>query len=206
MPSRSDSTAFEEMAHLMDDDVSPRPESQALPDAELFRHLFDCHARSVFNFLCALVGRRDLAEELTQETFVRAYGRRATLRERSRAAAWLLGIARNVSREHAREYPRWDSLDDIFDGERQPSVADGGLPDAAILDAELHFVIRAALAKLNADKRMVFVLRMFEQCSYEDIAAITGFSVGKIKTDLHRARLEMRRHVRPYLSAGQGGD
>jgi RNA polymerase sigma-70 factor (ECF subfamily) len=188
------------------DDACPPAEIPPLPDAETFRHWFDRYARSVFNFLCALVGRRELAEELTQETFVRAYEQRATLRDRARVAAWLFGIARNVSREHVREYARWDSLDDIFDGERQPEPTDGTTPDAQLLDAELRFVVRAALAKLEPDKRMVFVLRTFEQYSYEDIAAITGFSVGKVKTDLHRARLEMRRHVRPYLSAGQGGN
>ncbi|AEP13200.1 RNA polymerase sigma factor [Chloracidobacterium thermophilum] len=188
------------------DNASLPTESPPLPDAEAFRHWFDRYARSVFNFLCALVGRRELAEELTQETFVRAYEQRATLRDRARVAAWLFGIARNVSREHVREYARWDSLDDIFDGERQPEPTDGTTPDAQLLDAELRFVVRAALAKLEPDKRMVFVLRTFEPYSYEDIAAITGFSVGKVKTDLHRARLEMRRHVRPYLSAGQGGN
>ncbi|MFQ3582335.1 MAG: RNA polymerase sigma factor [Chloracidobacterium sp.] len=188
------------------DDASPLTKPSALPDAETFQHWFNAHARSVFTFLYLLVGRREVAEELTQETFARAYEHRATLRDRDRVAAWLFGIARNVSREHVREYHRWDSLDDVFDDDSQPASGDERLPDAALLEAELRFVVRSALAKLDADKRMVFILRTFEQCSYEDIAAITGSSIGKVKTDLHRARLEMRRHVRPYLSVGQGGD
>ncbi len=179
------------------EDTSSRPDGQALSDREMFRLMFDCHARSVFGFLCALVGRRDLAEELTQETFVRAYERRATLRDQAKAAAWLLGIARNISREQARQDRRWDSLDDLFEDEEQPARTSEPLPDATLLDAELRLVVRAALAKLDADKRLVFVLvfvlRAFEQRSYEDIAAITGFSIGKVKTDLRRARLEMRR-------------
>ncbi len=90
---------------------------------------------------------------------MRAYEQRATLRDHARVAAWLFGIARNVSREHVREYARWDSLDDIFDGERQPEPTDGRTPDVQLLDAELRFVVRAALAKLEPDKRMLFVLR-----------------------------------------------
>jgi len=60
-------------------------------------------------------------------------------------------------------------------------------------------VIRDALSKLDEDKRLVFSLKIFQQQSYEEIASITGFSIPKLKTDLHRARAEMRRLIRPYL-------
>jgi RNA polymerase sigma-70 factor (ECF subfamily) len=48
----------------------------------------------------------------------------------------------------------------------------------------------------------VFTLKVFHQCSYEEIASITGFSVAKLKTDLHRARAEMRRRIKPYAGVG----
>jgi RNA polymerase sigma-70 factor (ECF subfamily) len=48
---------------------------------------------------------------------------------------------------------------------------------------------------------LVFSLKVFQQRSYEEIAEITGFSIPKLKTDLHRARTEMRRRIRPYLGA-----
>ena len=60
-------------------------------------------------------------------------------------------------------------------------------------------MIRDALSRLDEDKRMVFALKIFQQQSYEEIAAITGFSIAKLKTDLHRARAEMRRLIRPYM-------
>lgn len=60
-------------------------------------------------------------------------------------------------------------------------------------------MIRTALAALDEDKRLVFTLKVFQQQSYEEIALITGFSIPKLKTDLHRARAEMRRRIRPYL-------
>src|SRR5215210_3811793 len=64
-------------------------------------------------------------------------------------------------------------------------------------------VIQAALMKLDEDKRTVFTLKVLQQRSYEEIAEITGFSVGKLKTDLHRARAEMRKRIGPYLGGEQ---
>jgi RNA polymerase sigma-70 factor, ECF subfamily len=56
------------------------------------------------------------------------------------------------------------------------------------------------LGELDNDKRIVFSLKIFHEKSYEEISAITGHSIGKLKTDLHRARLEMRKRIAPYLS------
>jgi RNA polymerase sigma-70 factor (ECF subfamily) len=67
------------------------------------------------------------------------------------------------------------------------------------LNQELNRVIHGALERLDADKRIVFTLKIFHQRSYEEIAEITGFSIPKLKTDLHRAKAEMRRRIRPYL-------
>jgi RNA polymerase sigma-70 factor (ECF subfamily) len=68
-----------------------------------------------------------------------------------------------------------------------------------LLDKELDKVMHAALATLDDDKRLVFTLKVLQHKSYEEISAITGSSVGKLKTDLHRARAEMRKRVGPYL-------
>jgi RNA polymerase sigma-70 factor (ECF subfamily) len=59
--------------------------------------------------------------------------------------------------------------------------------------------MRTALGLLDEDKRLVFTLKVFQQRSYQEIAEITGYSLAKVKTDLHRARGEMRRRIRPYL-------
>ena len=66
----------------------------------------------------------------------------------------------------------------------------------------MNELIRRSLAALDEDKRMVFTLKVLHQCSYEEIAAITGFSVAKLKTDLHRAQAEMRRRISPYAGVG----
>jgi RNA polymerase sigma-70 factor, ECF subfamily len=171
-------------------------------DDEAFRLIFDRYARPIISFIYDMVGRRDVAEELTQETFVRAYKNIGGLRDDTKLSTWLFGIAKNVARESLRSRRRDDQKVEI-DDDRVIELKDSGLPpDRALLDKELNGVIRDALSSLDEDKRMVFTLKVFQQRSYEEIAEITGFSIPKLKTDLHRARAEMKRRIRPYLGVG----
>lgn len=171
-------------------------------DEEAFRLIFDRYARPLISFIYDMVGQRDLAEELAQETFVRAYRGIASLRDDTKLSTWLFGIAKNVARESLRSRLRdHNKVEMEDDGVAQLSDNDL-LPDDQLLSKELNTVIHTALAGLDADKREVFTLKVFHQRSYEEIAEITGFSVAKLKTDLHRARAEMRRRIQPYLGVG----
>ena len=168
-------------------------------DEEAFRLIFDRYGRPIISFIYDMVGRRDLAEELAQETFVRAYKGIGSLKDDTKLSTWLFGIAKNVARESIRARLRdHNKVEMEDDGVAQLSDKDL-LPDDQLLSKELNAVIHEALAGLDADKREVFTLKVFQQHSYEEIAAITGFSIAKLKTDLHRARAEMRRRVQPYL-------
>src|SRR6266850_44351 len=171
-------------------------------DDEAFRLIFGRYGRPIISFIYDMVGRRDLAEELTQETFVRAYKNLKALRDDTKLSTWLFGIAKNVARESLRYKHR--ETDRIgFDDDRVLELSDGKQPpDRQLLDKELNGVIQDALGALDEDKRLVFTLKIFQQRSYEEIAEITGFSIPKLKTDLHRARTEMRRRIRPYLGVG----
>lgn len=171
-------------------------------DDEAFRLIFGRYGRPIISFIYDMVGRRDLAEELTQETFVRAYKNLKTLRDDTKLSTWLFGIAKNVARESLR-YKHRETDRVGFDDDRVLELSDGKPPpDRELLDKELNGVIQDALRALDEDKRLVFTLKIFQQRSYEEIAEITGFSIPKLKTDLHRARTEMRRRIRPYLGVG----
>ena len=171
-------------------------------DEEAFRLIFDRYGRPIISFIYDMVGRRDLAEELAQETFVRAYKGIRSLKDDTKLSTWLFGIAKNVARESIRARIRdHNKVEMEDDGVAQLSDKDL-LPDDQLLSKEFNAVIQEALAGLDADKREVFTLKVFQQRSYEEIAAITGFSIAKLKTDLHRARAEMRRRVQPYLGVG----
>jgi RNA polymerase sigma-70 factor (ECF subfamily) len=168
-------------------------------DENAFRLIFEQHHRSVFRFLYGMVGDRRLAEELMQETFMQAYKNIGTLREEAKLLSWLCGIARHVALHSLRSRPgknQWIGIDDQEVAELKEAQ---GTPETRMLNAELKAVIRDALAALDDDKRGVFILKVLQQMSYEEIAEMTGFSIPKLKTDLHRAKAQMRRLIRPYL-------
>lgn len=168
-------------------------------DAESFRTIFELYARSINGFIYGMLGERDLAEELTQETFIRAYIKIGTFRDASKLSTWLFGIAKNVAREalyvrrnkgHTHIEINDPSLSELKDNEPSPA--------ACLLNKELQRVMLDALDKLDADKREVFTLRAFHHKRYDEIAEITGFSLAKVKSDLHRGRAEMQRFVSLY--------
>jgi RNA polymerase sigma-70 factor (ECF subfamily) len=169
-------------------------------DHDAFRRVFDRYARPVTSFIFDMVGQRDLAEELAQETFVRAYRGIGGIREDAKLSTWLFGIAKNVAYEsiRARRRRTMVGIDEIAE---MPESDSKRRPEDDLLNKELSGVIERALAGLDEDKRVVFTLKVFQQKSYEEIASITGFSIPKLKTDLHRARAEMRRRVGPYLES-----
>lgn len=167
-------------------------------DAEAFRQLFERFARPIISFIYDMVGQRELAEELMQETFVRAHRSIKTLQDDTKLSTWLFGIAKNVAREALRARRRDERNIDIDDSQFQGLSDDRLPPDSELLSKELNRVIHAALAALDEDKRLVFTLKVFQHFSYEEIAEVTGFSIPKVKTDLHRAKTEVRRQIRQY--------
>lgn len=172
-------------------------------DAEGFRLLFERYSRPVISFVYDMVGDRALAEDLTQETFVRAYRYLKGLRDEEKFSTWLFSIAKNVARENLRSAERRAGKVELDDESVLELRDEGRSPAGELLDKELDGVVKRALGALDEDKRMVFTLKVFQQRSYEEIVEITGFSLPKVKTDLHRARAEMRRRVGPYMGVAK---
>ena len=170
-------------------------------DQEAFRLIFERYSRPVISFIYDQVGDRELADELAQETFVRAYRGLKSLRKETKLSTWLFGIAKNVSRESLRARVRQNQHIDLDDKQVLDLSDQRPVPSSQLLDKEFNAVVQHSLALLDEDKRLVFTLKIFHQCSYEEIAEITGFSIPKLKTDLHRARAEMRQRVERYVRA-----
>lgn len=168
-------------------------------DAAAFQQIYEQHHRFVLRFLYAMVGEAGLAEELTQETFVQAFTSIGKMRSEARISTWLGGIAKNVASNSFRSRRRENRNLEIDKLPFKESSQNSRSPDAELLNLELQDVIRDALGKLSEDKRLVFVLKILQQKSYEEIAEITGSAIPKLKTDLFRAKAEMRALIRPYL-------
>jgi RNA polymerase sigma-70 factor (ECF subfamily) len=168
-------------------------------DHDAFRMIFERYSRPVLSFIYDQIGDRDAAEELAQETFVRAYRSLKSLREETKLSTWLFGIAKNVARESIRSKVRDRHNVDLDDDQVLDLSDQSPVPVNQLLDKEFNQVVQRSLAKLDEDKRIVFTLKVLHQRSYEEIAEITGFSIPKLKTDLHRARAEMRQRVGRYI-------
>jgi RNA polymerase sigma-70 factor (ECF subfamily) len=172
-------------------------------DEEAFRLIFERYTRPIISFIFYMVNRADLAEELAQETFVRAYKSLNTLRDEAKLSTWLFGIAKNIAREALRQRRSERTQVELSDREVLEMRASQPSPAADLLDKELSNVVRHALLKLDEDQRLVFTLKVYQQRSYDEIGEITGFSIPKIRNDLHRARIEMRRRLSHYLGEGR---
>jgi len=174
-------------------------------DHEAFRAVFQRYSKPILSFIYNLLGDRGRAEEATQETFIRAYRKIGTRNGNTQLSTWLFGIARNVVREAIREKYKDRArvnLDEDF-SRKLPDNRSG--PDDEIMASELQGKIREALRCLSEDCQLVFVLKVLMSMRYDEISKITGSSIGKLKTDLHRARLEMRRRLQPYLAGRVSG-
>lgn len=168
-------------------------------DEESFRLIFERYTRPVIRFIFYMVNHGELAEELAQETFVRAYKNLDALRDQAKLSTWLFGIARNVALEALRQGRR-DCGDIDLDNRAALALSDNKpSPVAELLEKELSGMVRDALLDLDDDKRLVFTLKIYQQRSYDEISEITGFSIPKVRNDLHRARAAMRRRLSAYL-------
>jgi len=155
-------------------------------DMAAFEELVDRHRAVVYRVAARVVGREE-AEDVTQETFLRAYHRLRRFRGESSFRSWLLRIAHNTAVNAARRR-RPEPVDPVTEG----GVADAARePVSALEEAERRERLELKLRDLRPEHRVVLVLRDLEGLAYEEIATATDTPVGSVKGRLYRARREM---------------
>ncbi len=170
-------------------------------DGEAFQALYEYFAPRIYNFLFRLLGSRDEAEDVAQQTFLNALRQLRTLRDAGQVESWIYRIARNEVYLRFRR-KKAISLDDeevdvdIEKLEESRLYAD---PEKLLLNMELGSVIQSVLNSLPARLREVFVLAVIQGFSYQDITGIVGRSLLSVKTDIYRARLLVKEELRKYL-------
>jgi len=146
-----------------------------------------CYMR-VFSYLMTLTGDRSLAEELTQETFYRAFVRQRDFRGESDEATWLCAIAKNLFADEKRRQSRHGALpEDLPD-------QSGGLAKA-VEDRDSSFRIHLALHGLEEPHREVFELRVFGELSFREIGTIFGKTENWARVTYHRARIKLQERM-----------
>lgn len=187
---------------MNDQDASIVREVQA-GRTEAFAELVDRHKDRVYAILLRLTSDRDAAEELAQETFVRAWRGIGGFQGESLFGTWLVQIAIHLARDRVRERrrDRSVSLDELLeknvDGSFLVDARTSGDPLDDIADRDTMKRLEAALDDLPHAYREVFVLRHLEDVPYEEIASITGDTVGSLKVRAHRARKLLKEAIFP---------
>jgi RNA polymerase sigma-70 factor (ECF subfamily) len=158
-----------------------------------------------------LVQKRDLAEELAQEVFLRVFRARKSYQPGAKFSTWLFTIANNVASNARRSMARRREVNvasqSVSDSASTPldqmATASSGLMPSRQLDtAERAEIVQAAMQSLNERQRMALLLSKFEGMSYTEIGETMGLSTQAIKSLLSRARCNLRTILEPYMVEG----
>ncbi len=146
-----------------------------------------CYMR-VFSYAMTLAGERSQAEEITQETFFRAFSKQSEFRGESDEVTWLCAIAKNYWLDEKRRGKRTEAMpEDMTDL--------GSGPEQAAVDRDSSFRIHMALHQLEEPYREVFELRVFGELSFREIGMIFSKTENWARVTYHRARLKLQERM-----------
>lgn len=170
-------------------------------DFGAFEMLFERHRTLVYRFAYQMAPRRDDAEDLVQEAFVRAYQNLHRYRDEAKFTTWLLRIVTNLCTDQARMSTRRTALEQQEAAGALDWMTIGSVDDPIqnLEEDRRKVVLRKALNALPIHHRSVIILRDLEEREYPEIANILGCTVGGAKLRVLRARRALRDRVAPLL-------
>ena len=182
-------------------------------DRDAFRALVERHSPSIFRLAFRMTGNEHDAEEVVQETLLRAYRNLGRFESRANFGTWLYRIAINCSHdlrrsrqrhEERREHPehRESEETDAHEGMDAMPTHDPA-PDRLFFSTEVKEKVAAALESLGRLERAAFVLRHFEGHSIEEIGGMLGLKESATKNSIFRAVQKLRRALEPVVSAAR---
>ena len=152
-------------------------------DADALGVLFSRHHGAVYALCARLIQDDDLADDITQDVFLRVWRYARSFHERSAFRTWLYRLAYNAGADRRRHDARWQ---DSYDFDLLPAEA----PSAELTDR--HMLLETALNRLSPKLRVVLVLSRFDGLGYDEIAHIIHCSPGAARVRLHRAMNALR--------------
>jgi RNA polymerase sigma-70 factor (ECF subfamily) len=175
--------------------------------AQAFEAFMKNYQNMVFSTAMRLVANQAEAEDITQEVFLKAFERFDQLSASPTAGGWLKTVATNMSLNHLSRYrARWSFFSELGNPghdeggeERDVEFADTHDFAEEMARADRHQLVEQALQKLPDTQRVPLVLYHLEGLSYEEIAAKLRISLGKVKTDIFRAREALRKRLATKL-------
>lgn len=169
-------------------------------DLDALGQVYERYERHVFRYAYYLLGQREEADDIKQETFLRAYQSIGKFRSRSSLQTWLLAICGNLCRDRIRSWERRKIQYHAQLGEDHLRCQSEMHDPVALLERSLRSqVVMGALQRMPLAHREVLVLHDIEGLSYEEIAQIRGGSVASVKLRVFRARRYLKERLTALL-------
>ena len=174
-------------------------------DSEAFHGLVDRHSRAVYRLAYRMTGSPSDAEDVVQETFLKAYKQLGRFESRANFGTWLHRIAVNCSIDLIRSRPRRESAHDAPDLEAFGATVErndtaGASPERLMMSTEVQDRINTAMTGLSPMERAAFMLRHFEGRSIEEISQSLGLKTNATKHSIFRAVRKMRLALEPFVA------
>jgi RNA polymerase sigma-70 factor, ECF subfamily len=177
-------------------------------DSDAFRLLVEQHSRAVFRLAFRMTGNEQDAEDVVQETFLRAYRQLDKYEARSSFSTWLYRIASNYSldlirmrKRHEEKRERGSKAEERDILQTIPVNAPG--PDRIAHSNQVQARVNEALNELSDQERTAFVLRHFEGLSIDEIGETLGTGTNATKHSIFRAVQKLRRSLEPLVSTAR---
>jgi len=171
-----------------------------LGDQQAFRFLVERHSRLVFRLAYRMTGNEQDAEDLVQESFLRAYKQLHTFDERAAFSTWLHRICVNCSLDLLRARKSRRTEDDATSWLEQVAAPEPS-PERLTQSNQMAQLLEPALSRLSENERAAFVLRHYEGSSIEEIARALGIQTSAAKHSVFRAVQKLRRSLAPAWGA-----
>ncbi len=171
-------------------------------DADAFRFLVQSHSRAIFRVAYRMTANEHDADDVVQETFLRAYRQIERFEERANFSTWLHRIAINCSLDLLRARSRHDKHYGGDPSSEEMSAViktDDPQPDRLLLSSELQSHVTKALERLSGNERTAFILRHFEGMPVEEIGKTLGIQVNAAKHTIFRAVKKLRESLEPFV-------
>ena len=158
-------------------------------DAQASEKMYEAYYMRVYSYVVTISGSRELAEEITQETFCRAMTKSASFRSEADEVTWLCTIAKNLFYDEKRRQKKTGPIPEDVE-------AGGKSIEQIAADRDSSFRVHLALHALEEPYREIFELRVFGELGFKDIGTIFGKTENWARVTYHRARLKLQERMR----------
>lgn len=174
-------------------------------DTGAFESLVRKYQKPIYYLCYRMTGAHQAADDLSQDVFIKAYFALSRFREELNFFSWIRKIAVNRAINYIKVWKREKSLGGVEMRQAQnPSVFQQEMPEEAYQRKQMANTFKRALQELSAEQRAIFILKVYENQSYEQIAKTLNIPRGTVMSRLSRARQKLKSAMAEYLQGRIG--